>query len=388
MGLNAPTAGSDRYDTFTEWHTVVHPHEAQNAVLSMIVHGVFERFPRLRVAYMEAGCGWLPVAGCTASTSTSSSPARSRRPSSRCRPPSTSGATAGSRTECDDRFVADVIRWMGDDHIVYETDFPHPDSKYPKATEHFLGARARPHPTTQQAEDPVGQRGRPVPVPRGLPAGVVSDFRRPCEAVDYDECMRAFPPPPEYFETAWSRAPEVIERVQLERLQDRALTASRVPFFARPVGGGRASTRARSPRWTTSGGRRPTPSTTSAGASTTIRRGATTRASRPTMARSRADAGVHVGRHDREVAGRPSTPRGTARSARLLAARAALHAGDPPRRRRAQLVGLRAPQRRVLLRRGPAPLAQLRRAHHRARATSPAASARSSWPSSTGAPRS
>jgi predicted TIM-barrel fold metal-dependent hydrolase len=60
MGLNAPTAGSDRFDTFTEWHTVVHPHEAQCALLSMIVQGVYERFPRLRVAYMEAGCGWLP----------------------------------------------------------------------------------------------------------------------------------------------------------------------------------------------------------------------------------------------------------------------------------------------------------------------------------------
>ena len=60
MGLNAVTAGSERFNTFTEWHTVVHPHEAQNALLSMIVHGVYERFPRLRTAYMEAGCGWLP----------------------------------------------------------------------------------------------------------------------------------------------------------------------------------------------------------------------------------------------------------------------------------------------------------------------------------------
>ena len=38
----------------------MHPFEAQSALLSMIVHGVYERFPRLRVAYMEAGCGWLP----------------------------------------------------------------------------------------------------------------------------------------------------------------------------------------------------------------------------------------------------------------------------------------------------------------------------------------
>jgi len=31
-----------------------------------------------------------------------------------------------------------VVRWLGNDHIVFETDFPHPDSKYPHATEHFL----------------------------------------------------------------------------------------------------------------------------------------------------------------------------------------------------------------------------------------------------------
>jgi predicted TIM-barrel fold metal-dependent hydrolase len=138
MGLNAPTAGSDRFSTFTEWHTVVHPHEAQCAILAMITHGVFERFPHLRVAYMEAGCGWLPswlhridehleLAG------------------PREFPDLTLSATEYFRrncwisTECEDRFVADVIRWMGDDHIVFETDFPHPDSKYPRATDHFLG---------------------------------------------------------------------------------------------------------------------------------------------------------------------------------------------------------------------------------------------------------
>ena len=41
-------------------------------------------------------------------------------------------------TECEDPYVADVIRWFGDDRIVFESDFPHPDSKYPEATAHFL----------------------------------------------------------------------------------------------------------------------------------------------------------------------------------------------------------------------------------------------------------
>ncbi len=139
MGLNGPTAGSDRFDTFTEWHTVVHPHEAQYA-LPLDDHPRRLRAlpaPALRVhgGRVAAGCR----RGCTASTSTSSSPGANEFPEL------TMSATEYFRrncwisSECEDRFVADVIRWMGDDHIVFETDFPHPDSKYPRATEHFLG---------------------------------------------------------------------------------------------------------------------------------------------------------------------------------------------------------------------------------------------------------
>ena len=32
----------------------------------------------------------------------------------------------------------DVIEEMGDDRILFETDYPHPDSKYPKAVQTFL----------------------------------------------------------------------------------------------------------------------------------------------------------------------------------------------------------------------------------------------------------
>jgi len=58
-------------------------------------------------------------------------------------------------------------------------------------------------------------------------------FRRPFEAVDYQELIRAFPPPPEYFERGWLASPDEIERVQLGRLRERALAAAQVPFFAR-----------------------------------------------------------------------------------------------------------------------------------------------------------
>ena len=137
MGLRGQTEGADRFFTFTEWHTAVHTHEAMNASLSMITQGVFERFPRLRCAYLEAGCGWLPswlhridehleMAGameCPDLTMTATEYFQ---------------RNCWITTECEDPFVADVIRWLGDDRILWESDFPHPDSKYPHTTDEFM----------------------------------------------------------------------------------------------------------------------------------------------------------------------------------------------------------------------------------------------------------
>ena len=57
-------------------------------------------------------------------------------------------------------------------------------------------------------------------------------FRRPWEVVDFDAVVAAYPPPPEYFATAWLAPPDEIERIQLERLRARAVAAAKVPFFA------------------------------------------------------------------------------------------------------------------------------------------------------------
>ncbi|MAG30669.1 MAG: hypothetical protein CL908_07250 [Deltaproteobacteria bacterium] len=62
---------------------------------------------------------------------------------------------------------------------------------------------------------------------------MAQEIRRPHEAVDYDALQRMYPPPPEYFETAYTETRDQIESKQLARLQDRALRAYQVPFFRR-----------------------------------------------------------------------------------------------------------------------------------------------------------
>ena len=137
MGLNGTSAGSERFGTFLEWHTVVHPHEAQMAMLSMIAGGVFERFPRLRVAYMEAGSGWLPfwlwrIEEHLEMSGWSEAPECSKSPQEYFE------QNCFITTECDEHMVYHVVEELGNSKILFETDYPHPDSKYPHAVQTFL----------------------------------------------------------------------------------------------------------------------------------------------------------------------------------------------------------------------------------------------------------
>ncbi|TMA36440.1 MAG: amidohydrolase [Deltaproteobacteria bacterium] len=137
MGLAGPSAGADRFTSFVEWHTCVHPMEAQMAMLAMIVNGVYERFPRLRVAYMEAGCGWLPswlhrIEEYVELTGWLETPDCKRSPLEYFQ------RNCWITTEPAEPHAYHVIEERGDGRILFETDYPHPDSKYPRAVASFL----------------------------------------------------------------------------------------------------------------------------------------------------------------------------------------------------------------------------------------------------------
>ena len=107
------------------------------AMLTMMVRGVFDRFPRLRVGFLEAGCAWLPawlhrieehleLAGWKEAPGLQSTPTEcfKRQCFITCEP--------------DEALLHSVIEELGDDNILFATDYPHPDSKYPKTVESFL----------------------------------------------------------------------------------------------------------------------------------------------------------------------------------------------------------------------------------------------------------
>jgi len=52
--------GFDHFDEFVKVHALEHPFPIFIHITDMIFSGVFDRFPKLRVAFLEAGASWVP----------------------------------------------------------------------------------------------------------------------------------------------------------------------------------------------------------------------------------------------------------------------------------------------------------------------------------------
>jgi uncharacterized protein len=52
--------GLDFFSTYYPAHALGHPFSLMIQAAAMLAHGVFERFPRLRVAFLEGGATWVP----------------------------------------------------------------------------------------------------------------------------------------------------------------------------------------------------------------------------------------------------------------------------------------------------------------------------------------
>ncbi len=60
LGLAAPPGGAGMPSFYIEWHTLGSAGSIMAHLVSLVCHGIFERFPTLRVLLMEGGVAWLP----------------------------------------------------------------------------------------------------------------------------------------------------------------------------------------------------------------------------------------------------------------------------------------------------------------------------------------
>jgi uncharacterized protein len=128
-----PTAGLDRYDNFFMTHMISHPFEQMLAALSMIAGGVLERFPRLKVAFLESGCAWLPFWLHRMHEHWEKRPQEV--------PWLVNDPVAIFRRQCmiscdpDEATIPAVVNYIGEDHVCWASDYPHWDAIFPGAVE-------------------------------------------------------------------------------------------------------------------------------------------------------------------------------------------------------------------------------------------------------------
>jgi predicted TIM-barrel fold metal-dependent hydrolase len=133
----ARQAGDNFGYDFMLRHTYSHPVEQMLAVGAFCAGGVLARHPQLRVAFLEGNCGWLPfllwrldehweLYGDQWAPNLDTPPSHFFK------------RQCYASVECDEEPAKYTIDYLGNQRLIFSTDFPHVDTKYPKAVERFL----------------------------------------------------------------------------------------------------------------------------------------------------------------------------------------------------------------------------------------------------------
>ena len=133
----APTVGLglDGLDDFAAVHALSHPFAQIRQCASMIMGGIFEKFPTLRVAFLEGGIEWIPfLLGrldeeyAKRKVNISSSPTEQIRKSS-----------TYFICELGEKLIPKVAGLIGNDKIISTSDFPHePANEYGEVLKEFM----------------------------------------------------------------------------------------------------------------------------------------------------------------------------------------------------------------------------------------------------------
>jgi uncharacterized protein len=132
-----PEVGWQFGQNFMLRHTFCHPVEQQLCVAAFCGGGIFERHPNLKVGFLEGNCSWLPFLlwrldehweqmGDVWAPELKMAPSRYFM------------RQGYASVEGDEEPVKYVIQDQGNERVVFSTDYPHGDSKYPHAVDRFL----------------------------------------------------------------------------------------------------------------------------------------------------------------------------------------------------------------------------------------------------------
>ena len=150
-------AGENRFDSFLYMHTIGRPVETFIQFAGLIYGGVAERFPKLRIGFLECGVGWVPY---WMERMDEEWEKRGKVETPLCKRKPSEYVIHGNwffAAEPEEGMLPYVIERIGADKILFASDYPHWDGMFPhvvstirgrmdiseSAKEKILGANAR-----------------------------------------------------------------------------------------------------------------------------------------------------------------------------------------------------------------------------------------------------
>lgn len=133
-------AGSERFRKYVYVHMTAFPFELMIAMMHMIGEGVFDRFPKLKVGFMEGGAGWLPFWAERFDEHIEKlapqMPELKRRPSEIIKSKQIVLTCESEETGLDRVFAAN-----GEDTVLYASDYCHWDCHFPYSVKDVVDSK-------------------------------------------------------------------------------------------------------------------------------------------------------------------------------------------------------------------------------------------------------
>jgi hypothetical protein len=132
-GVHLPKIGVDRFTNYIQVHCISFPFDMMTAMTAVVTGGVLERHPRLRIAFLESGVGWVPyfidrmgehyekrgdwIAG-----------GWKRHPREYVE-----RGQVYVTCEAEEPLLPAALADLGRDFVMYASDYPHWDSEFPRS---------------------------------------------------------------------------------------------------------------------------------------------------------------------------------------------------------------------------------------------------------------
>jgi predicted TIM-barrel fold metal-dependent hydrolase len=136
--LKPDFAFSEHLDKLMLWHPFNQPLGIMFVVTCFTSGGILERFPQLKVGLLEGNCSWAPFMLYRLDEHWEWT-GKYEAPELQMAPSKYFLRNCFVSCEADEVVAKHYFEEFGDDNVVFSTDYPHADSKFPHATESFLG---------------------------------------------------------------------------------------------------------------------------------------------------------------------------------------------------------------------------------------------------------